>query len=197
MLIDSLLTELLQDLLCADCVNVNDTYASRTARITSANCSNTRQTMHRVLISGRVNNYHGTYFLFNLGRRLEHEGGDSRCYRLISALVLTVSLRIRIERRQVYDAEAEVCPPLACNFQIPDVMDYCKYCGGRWKTNAVSWTRLFYSPAFFPRLGDIIHSHCTVLSLNTMESLLHEPILLGVRSISSNVITDPVVFILN
>jgi len=29
-------------------------------------------------MSGRVNNHHGTYFLSNLERRLEHEGGDSR-----------------------------------------------------------------------------------------------------------------------
>lgn len=31
-------------------------------------------------MSGRVNNYRGTYLLSNLERRLEHEGGDSRYY---------------------------------------------------------------------------------------------------------------------
>lgn len=62
---------------------------------------------------------------------IEHEGGDSRCYRLIFVLVLTVNLRGRTKRREVCDAKAEVYPLLACNFQIPDVMDYCKCCGGR------------------------------------------------------------------
>lgn len=62
---------------------------------------------------------------------IEHEGGDSRCYRLIFVLILTVNLRGRTKRRQVCDAGADVYPLLACNCYTLDVMDYRKYCGER------------------------------------------------------------------
>lgn len=51
-------------------------------------------------------------------------------------------------------------------------MDYCKYRGGRQETSAVSWTRLFYSPAYSPA-PDWYYSlalHSLVLEYNGITS---------------------------
>jgi len=76
-------------------------------------------------------------------------------------------------------------------------MDYCKYRGGRQETSAVSWTRLFYFPAYSPA-PDWYYSlalHSLDLDCDGITSPRFYPA--RGRTVFSIMITDPVVFILN